>query len=148
MDTIKNATLYLTRYPSNLAKILPQGKSDRGLLRRATYVEFVIAGQAIRFNIMRKAGMQKHLADFAGYMKQLRDRGVNTEAEIRSATAILPGITCVLGGVFSRPFEFNSEVTEMLFSFAHHYNGYVFMLDSLFTPGMTTVCGPAVIERG
>src|SRR5690606_39666085 len=65
----------------------------------------------------------------------------NPEAQIRSATALLPNVVCVLGGVFPKPFDFNSEITEMLFVVAHHYNGYIFMLDTLFSPDMKTVCG-------
>lgn len=90
MATIKNATLYLTKYPSDLAKILPHAKSDAGLLRKATYVDFVIANQPIRFNVMPQADMAQHLAGFAGYMKHLKDQRVNPEAQIRSATALLP----------------------------------------------------------
>lgn len=146
MNAIQNASLYLTRYPSDLHKKLPFAKSDGGLLRKATRVDFVISNQPIRFNIMPKADTERHLAGFAGYIKSLCDRGINSEAEIRNATAILPNIVCVLGGVFSKPFSPSSEIMEMLFVMAHHYKGYVFLENSLLTPDMKTVCGPLKIQ--
>jgi|LakMenE18May11ns_1017448.scaffolds.fasta_scaffold9821664_3 hypothetical protein len=148
MNSITNASLYLTRYPSDLAKVLPHAKSDAGLLRKQTRVDFIIARQAISFTFMPKAEMEEHLRGLAGFMKHLKDQQVNPASQIRTAMEIIPKIKCVLGGQFSRPFEFQSEVTQMLFVVAHHYQGYVFMLNSMFASDMTTVCGPTTISAG
>lgn len=143
MIQVEHASLYLTKYPADLHRFLPNAKSNASFLKKASRIDFVVDDQPGYFSVMQKSLMDEHLAGFLGYMHHLCRIGTNDENEIRLAASILPNVKCVLGCWFARPFSVNSKTMQMLFVVAYKYDGYVFLLDSLLDPKRRTLCGPA-----
>ena len=146
MPVVKGASLYFPARPADLHKFLPNARTNGGLFRKPSQVSFDAADQRVQFNFMPDKDRKIHLEGLTRYLSHLVQQGTSTQTQVKSVTRLLPDIQCVLGLVLQRPFELNSDLTATLFTVAYLYRGFVFMLDSIYSGEMETLCGPVVLE--
>ena len=133
-----NAAIYLTRESVDLAELFPQAKSNKTWLRAASQFEIVLGTTVVRFNVMPKKEMKDHLMGFVGYVGTLDDE----EQRLQDAVSIIPETKLVLGMVCDADFDDNDAIWPSLFQIAEHFDGFVFVYDSIILSTGAVLVGP------
>ena len=133
-----NAAIYIPKEKIDLSNLFPETKSDKGWLRAANYFDVRLNGEVVRFNVMPRNEVAKHIAGFLNYIASLPD-----EAERKQDASIAIRQTqTVLGLVASSNFTDNDAIWQSLFQIAKAFDGYVFVHDSILLPNGAVMVGP------
>ncbi|HLA71013.1 MAG TPA: hypothetical protein VK624_05845 [Steroidobacteraceae bacterium] len=133
-----NAALYLPVDDVELTDVIPNATRTGGFLWRATAFQVPIKGGTVQFNVMPKAEVPQHLAQFSAYVESLDE----DDASRQAATQAIAATGSVLGLETQLEFEGNDEIGELLESINDHYKGFIFMFDSLVLHGNEVLVGP------
>lgn len=134
---IENCALYFPRAKVNVPEVLEGVAHDGGLFRAPSWFQFETAEAQVRLNVKRD-GMAEHLAGFEGYLRSI---GAPTEVEAR-AVALVRTMKSTMGVVLSNPIEIDSEAFAALMALADHFDGFVFVYDSILLPDGSALIGP------
>src|SRR5262245_21993390 len=96
--TIDGCALYFPDEKLPLEKVHPKGRSDKKLLRSATWFEYDTPDGAIRLNL-ENDDIEQHLRGFKGYVANLPNSG---DARYRALELIARAKRCV-GVILPRP---------------------------------------------
>jgi hypothetical protein len=133
-----NAAIYLPTVKVDLCAQFPSARSDAKLFRAPTYFDVEIGGHVVRFNVMPKSEIPRHLMGFCSYIRQLDEPEQNrADAEMAIAQT-----KTVLGLKTDAEFETSPKIWQTLFRIADSYDGYVFVHDSVLLPSGGVIVGP------
>lgn len=125
---IENCCLYL---PSkvDLKKLLGAGKSNGGLLRKATEFSYVTEDGPVTLKISHVADKPEHIDGFRGYVSQLE----NTERQKEQAYELIDQADMILGVELPKPVPSESDTFSSLMYIVEQANGFMFVADSILT---------------
>lgn len=138
---IDNCTLYLNRKNPPINKVLPDCKSDGGLLRKATQYEYTFEGERAQLNIMPEADLEKHLKGLQGYVFQLP----NAEDAKADALERIGKVESVLGVNLAQQASPDSQLFHTLFYLLQVFGGFMFFKGNIVLGDMTFLVGPNAI---
>ncbi len=134
---INACALYFPVVKLPLAKVFPEGKSDAGIFRSATWFEYKVGDDTVRLNLGHE-NLSQHLRGFAGYVAQLPNSG----AARAKAQALISSTKNCFGVVLPHPVSTDSLIFASLVSLIERFNGFMFVADSVMLPDMSYVVGP------
>ena len=137
-----SAALYLPRNKVDLSSIFQSVKSDKGLLKQATFFEILFGADTARFNVMPMNEVVFHLKEFLGYVSSLDE----SEERKNSASSLIRQTRTVLGLVTDAEFDDNADLWGSLFQITHKYGGFIFVFDSVVQSDGTVVIGPLQLK--
>lgn len=140
---IENCTLYLNKNNPPLNKVLPDCKSNGGLLRKATMYEYTYEGDRAQLNLMPETDLEKHLSGLQGYVSQLP----NSEAAKADVLERIGKIKCVLGVNLAQPISPESPLFHSLFYLLQVFEGFMFINGNIVLADMTFLVGPNAEEE-
>jgi hypothetical protein len=132
-----NAALYLPVAEVDLRDVFPGAQLAGGLFARGSAFRVPFKDGSVRFNIMPAAQVARHLAEFVAYIESLEE----SEAAKETAARAVEATKTVLGLQTDLEFEGNEELGDLLEKINEHYQGCVFMFDSVLHGGEVLV-GP------
>ena len=127
---IENCTLYLSKKNPPLKKILPDCKSDGGLLRKANWYEYVLEGKRAKLNLMPESDLENHLEGLLGYVFHLLD----SEQAKAEALERINKIKAVLGVTLEDPISADSPLFHSFFYLIQVFDGFMFINGSIVLP--------------
>lgn len=134
---IDACALYFPLAKLPLEKIFPGGKSDAGIFRAATWFEYKVGEEVVRFNLGHE-NLSHHLQGFAGYVAQLPNNGA---ARAQAQTLIGSTKTC-LGVILPHPVPVDSPIFVSLVDLMRRFDGFMFVQNSIMLPDCSYLVGP------
>ncbi len=134
---IENCTLYFPIEKLPLKKVFPDGKSDGGIFRSATWYEYESGDGRVRLNL-RHDDLQRHLQGFRGYVAQLADGG----AARTRAQAMIGETKAAVGVRLPGPVAPDSLVFGSLMHLISRFDGFMFVANSIMLPDGSFLVGP------
>jgi hypothetical protein len=133
-----NASLYLPAGEVDLRDVFPDARPVGGLFRRGSAFRVPFKDDAVHFNIMPRAQVAAHLAQFATYLASLDESETAKQAAMRAIEAT----KTVVGLETDLEFEENEELGDLLEKIVDQYKGCILMFDSLILHGGEVLVGP------
>lgn len=140
---IDACALYFPLAKLPLAKVFPDGKSDAGIFRSATWFEYQVGNDTVRLNLGHE-NLTLHLRGFAGYVAQLPNSG----AARAKAQALIGATKYCVGVVLPRPVSVDSAIFASLVDLIERFDGFMFVADSIMMPDRSYVVGPKAEGAG
>jgi hypothetical protein len=133
-----NAALYLPVATIDLKDVFPDAQPAGGLFRRNSAFRVPFKEGSVRFNIMPTDQVVQHLIQFAAYIESLEE----SETAKDAATRAIKATKTILGLHTDLEFEGNEELGDLLEKINDHYQGCIFMFDSVVLHGGEVLIGP------
>lgn len=138
---IANCSLYFPIEKPPFKSVFPNGRSDGGLFREATWFEYDSGGYTIRL-ILQHDDLAEHLRGFRAYVAQLPNSG-KARAQ---AQELIKQTKAAVGVILPGPVASNSAAFASLVSLLQRFGGFMFVGDSILLPDSTFVAGPLANE--
>lgn len=133
-----NGCIYIQRDDVDLAEVFDNVKSDKWLLRKASYYDVILGQDNVRFTVMPSNEIPNHIRGFLGYISSL-DQDQKRKEDTSFA---ISHTKVVLGLVTDKEFDDNHAIWQSLFKIADKYDGFVFTHDSVLLPSGAILVGP------
>lgn len=133
-----NGAIYIQHNNVNLYDVFDNVSSDKGWFKKPSYYDVTLGEDVVRFNIMPKDEVPKHINGFLGYIDSLdqdQERKDDTARGVRNTQV-------VLGLVTDKEFDENHAIWESLFKIADKHHGLVFVHNSVLLPNGVVLVGP------
>jgi len=134
---IENCTLYFPAREVALKSVFPQGKSDSGLFRKATWFEYEAGEGKVRLNLAMK-DLPRHLQGFRAYVAQLPGTGPSKAEAVRRIAQTQSAVGVILPG----PVSPDSRVFTSLVDLIGRFDGFMFVGNSIMLADGTFLVGP------
>jgi hypothetical protein len=131
------AAIYIPQEKIDLGTLFPGTKSDKDLLSAASYFDVPLNGEIVRFNIMPRKDIARHMLGFLNYIASLPDEASRKQ----DASFAVRHTQIILGLVASSDFTDNHAIWQSLFQIADAFDGYVFVHDSILLPNGAVMVG-------
>ncbi|NHQ84632.1 DUF4272 domain-containing protein [Iodobacter sp. HSC-16F04] len=133
----KDCALYFPLEKLPLKSAFPNGKSNGGLFRSATWFEYESGEGTVRLNLNHE-NLAEHLRGFRGYIAQLPDNGV-----ARSEAQRLIQLTqAAVGVILPHPASPDSQLFASLMKLIKQFDGFMFVAGSILLPDGSFLIGP------
>lgn len=134
---IDACALYFPTDKLPLKTVIPNGRSDAGFFRAATWFEYDPGDGPIRLSLHHE-NLAEHLRGFKAYVAQLPNSG-----EARSkAQALISRTRASVGVVLPHPVALNSTAFNSLVDLLGRFDGFMFVRDSIMLPDRSYLVGP------
>ncbi len=138
---IEHCTLYFPIEKLPLKSVFPNGKSDGGIFKRATWYEYESGDGRVRLEL-RHPNLPEHLRGFRAYVAQLPNSG----AARAKAQAMIRKTKAAVGVILPGPVAPDSQQFGSLVHLIHRFRGFMFVADSIMLPDGRFLVGPMAEE--